>query len=66
MSLFIGDLAFPGGAVTPQVRLGVITGSLLSMIAGGLVLTIACARANRSTESAVGTGGESPSRAVNV
>ena len=45
MSLFIGELAFPGGSVTPQVRLGVITGSLLSMVVGAALLKLTAARA---------------------
>jgi NhaA family Na+:H+ antiporter len=47
MSLFIGELAFPGGAVTPQVRLGVIAGSLLSMGVGAALLKFASGRAQR-------------------
>ncbi|WP_342249242.1 Na+/H+ antiporter NhaA [Sphingomonas sp. OTU376] len=39
MSLFIGGLAFPGNAVlTDQVKIGVLAGSLLSALAGYLVL----------------------------
>jgi NhaA family Na+:H+ antiporter len=61
MSLFIGDLAFPAGDVTPQVRLGVISGSLLSMVFGALVLKFACARAQRATALANrGADGNSP------
>ena len=44
MSLFIGALAFPGAVDSPQqveVKLGVIGGSLLSVIWGGLVLGLA-------------------------
>jgi NhaA family Na+:H+ antiporter len=45
MSLYVGALAFPGEALMQtQVRLGVIGGSLLSLAAGGLVLTVAAAR----------------------
>lgn len=43
MSLFIGALAFPGAVDSPQqieVKLGVIGGSLLSVIWGGLVLAL--------------------------
>lgn len=52
MSLFIGELAFVGDVYTAEVRLGVIAGSLLSMIVGGAVLKIACARAVKSEKSA--------------
>lgn len=38
ISLFIGELAFPQGALAAQVRLGVIVGSLLSSTAGMAVL----------------------------
>jgi NhaA family Na+:H+ antiporter len=38
MSLFIGTLAFPDPAYAAQVRLGVLAGSLLSAVAGYLVL----------------------------
>lgn len=44
MSLFIGALAFPGAIDSPEqveVKLGVLAGSLLSALAGALVLTIA-------------------------
>ena len=39
MSLFIGELAFPGGMEQGQVRAGVIVGSLLSTLAGVGVLS---------------------------
>ncbi|MDR3515816.1 MAG: Na+/H+ antiporter NhaA [Azospirillaceae bacterium] len=38
MSLFIGDLAFDGSARAHAVRLGVISGSLMSALLGSLVL----------------------------
>lgn len=38
MSLFIGQLAFPDPDTTAEVRLGVIIGSLLSAVAGYMVL----------------------------
>lgn len=63
MSLFIGELAFPRGDVTPQVRIGVIAGSLLSMIVGGVVLKIACAR-RRRVSAAVSGGGNGTAREV--
>ncbi|MDB5470705.1 MAG: nhaA [Caulobacter sp.] len=45
MSLFIGGLAFAGGAAATQVQLGVIGGSLLSIVAGALVLRLAPTKA---------------------
>ena len=44
MSLFIGQLAFPGADASDQaqVRLGVIAGSLISTLAGMAVLAWAC------------------------
>ena len=44
MSLFIGALAFPGAVDSPQqieVKLGVIGGSLMSVLWGALVLALA-------------------------
>jgi NhaA family Na+:H+ antiporter len=42
MSLFIGGLAFPDGSEhATQVQLGVIGGSILSIVAGALVLRVA-------------------------
>jgi Na+:H+ antiporter, NhaA family len=41
MSLFIGSLAFPSGTYDAPVRLGVLTGSLLSAICGYLLLSAA-------------------------
>jgi NhaA family Na+:H+ antiporter len=38
MSLFIGGLAFPPGPLTDQVKIGVLAGSILSALAGYLVL----------------------------
>jgi NhaA family Na+:H+ antiporter len=38
MSLFIGMLAFPDPANAAQLRLGVLAGSLMSAVAGYLVL----------------------------
>ncbi|MEQ8823077.1 MAG: Na+/H+ antiporter NhaA [Filomicrobium sp.] len=38
MSLFIGTLAFPGSAEAASVRVGVLTGSILSGVAGYLLL----------------------------
>ena len=41
MSLFIGGLAFHDGAVAAQVQLGVVTGSLLSVLLGVITLRLA-------------------------
>jgi NhaA family Na+:H+ antiporter len=38
VSLLIGDLAFDGGAVADHVRIGVLTGSLISAICGAVIL----------------------------
>ncbi|WP_369815961.1 Na+/H+ antiporter NhaA [Mycobacterium sp. 852013-51886_SCH5428379] len=40
VSLLIGDLAFDGGTVTDHVRIGVLTGSLLSALLGATILGI--------------------------
>lgn len=41
MSLFIGDLAFPGDALlVAEVKIGVLAGSLLSAVAGATVLAV--------------------------
>lgn len=43
MSLFVGALAFPGAVDSPmqvEVKLGVLSGSLLSALAGGIVLAL--------------------------
>lgn len=50
MSLFIGMLAFPDPAYATSLRVGVLTGSLMSAIAGYLVLRYAAER----REAAVG------------
>jgi len=45
MSLFIGALAFPGmPALVDEVKIGVLLGSLLSALAGSVVLVIAARR----------------------
>ena len=41
MSLFIGGLSFADDSLQPVVRLGVISGSILSGVAGYLVLRLA-------------------------
>jgi Na+:H+ antiporter, NhaA family len=41
MSLFIGLLAFPNPALQPEVKVGVLLGSLLSAVCGATLLTIA-------------------------
>ncbi len=48
MSLFIGTLAFEPAAYAAPVRLGVLTGSLLSGIAGYAVLRLVCSRRVRA------------------
>ncbi|HSK39703.1 MAG TPA: Na+/H+ antiporter NhaA, partial [Arenibaculum sp.] len=49
MSLFIGGLAFPnGGETAAQVQLGVIGGSMLSIVAGAVLLRIAQIRRPRA------------------
>lgn len=40
MSLFIGNLAFPGPEHAADIRIGVLAGSIISAIAGYLVLTV--------------------------
>ena len=45
MSLFIGMLAFPDPAYATQLRVGVLTGSLISAVGGYLVLRYASAEA---------------------
>lgn len=47
MSLFIGMLAFPGEAAAADLRLGVLTGSLVSAVVGFLILRYADGRARR-------------------
>jgi NhaA family Na+:H+ antiporter len=42
MSLFIGGLAFEGAELQAEVRLGVLTGSLISAVAGYLLLKKTC------------------------
>ncbi|HYE46022.1 MAG TPA: Na+/H+ antiporter NhaA [Caulobacter sp.] len=41
MSLFIGGLAFPGGGQGAQVQLGVVAGSLISILLGAVTLALA-------------------------
>ena len=50
MSLFIGTLAFSDPAHAAQVRIGVLSGSILSAICGYLVLRLATAPVVRETE----------------
>ena len=42
MSLFVGSLAFEHSSFDAPIRLGVLTGSLLSAVFGYLVLRVAC------------------------
>jgi NhaA family Na+:H+ antiporter len=54
VSLLIGDLAFDGGAVADHVRIGVLTGSLISALLGAAVLGVrnrAYGRAAEASES---------------
>ena len=44
MSLFIGSLAFGGAAQVDAVKLGVLAGSLVSMLLGGVVLWLSAPR----------------------
>ncbi len=48
MSLFIGGLAFSGPAQMDAVKVGVLLGSILSALAGSLVLIAAQARGSRA------------------
>jgi NhaA family Na+:H+ antiporter len=48
MSLFIGTLAFDAVASQTKVRVGVITGSLISMIAGYVWLQLTLAREDQA------------------
>lgn len=50
MSLFIGMLAFSEPGLTVQLRLGVLTGSVLAAIAGYLVLRLSAPRPHGSPE----------------
>jgi Na+:H+ antiporter, NhaA family len=50
MSLFIGGLAFDASALTDQVKIGVLTGSLLSALAGYAVLRLASNRLGQKGE----------------
>ncbi|QNA85806.1 Na+/H+ antiporter NhaA [Sphingomonas sp. So64.6b] len=52
MSLFIGGLAFPGEAVLiDKVKIGVLAGSILSAVAGFLVLRFAAAPSKTTMEA---------------
>ncbi|MEP9358955.1 Na+/H+ antiporter NhaA [Sphingomonas sp. KR3-1] len=59
MSLFIGGLAFPAGPLTDQVKIGVLAGSIVSALAGYLVLrstsTAATSTPNPPSESSAPT-----------
>ncbi|MEP5153871.1 Na+/H+ antiporter NhaA [Planktotalea sp.] len=52
MSLFIGGLSFADAATMNQVRLGVLTGSIISGILGYCALKIACAKSDDVEEAA--------------
>ena len=47
MSLFIGNLAFSGGTQIDAMKIGVLIGSLLSALAGSLILYFAAAKKAR-------------------
>jgi NhaA family Na+:H+ antiporter len=54
MSLFIGALAFPGAIDSPlqvQVKLGVLSGSLVSGVVGAIVLSMAASRRKNLAKS---------------
>jgi NhaA family Na+:H+ antiporter len=51
MSLFIGALAFHGAEAQADVRIGVVAGSLLSTVAGMVVLAIAQSRRGVAAEA---------------
>ena len=58
MSLFIGALAFPGAVDSPQqveVKLGVLGGSMLSVITSAMVLGIAASRRKKLAATAPDT-----------
>jgi len=46
VSLFIAELAYPGGPLQDAARLGILTGSLLAAVAGWAALRRACRRSN--------------------
>lgn len=52
MSLFIGGLSFADADTMNQVRLGVLTGSIISGVLGYCALKIACARSEDLAEAA--------------
>ena len=52
MSLFIGGLAFTGSAQGDAVKIGVLMGSILSAIAGYMILRLAAPR-NRLSGDAI-------------
>ncbi|MFB1295684.1 Na+/H+ antiporter NhaA [Mycobacterium sp. pW049] len=51
VSLLIGDLAFDGGTVADHVRIGVLTGSLISAVCGAVILGIRNASYKRRAEA---------------
>ena len=58
MSLFIGALAFPGAVDSPQqveVKLGVLSGSILSAIVGAAVLAVSARKRKRIAEAGAQT-----------
>lgn len=63
MSLFIGTLAFSDPAAGAAVRIGVLSGSILSAIVGFLVLYLAGSEAKRKTPVRSARDASSPVRA---
>ncbi|MEM6901976.1 MAG: Na+/H+ antiporter NhaA [Pseudomonadota bacterium] len=56
MSLFIGNLAFSDPALATDVRLGVLSGSILSAICGYMILRLAGAATAKKAEAAAQAG----------
>ena len=58
MSLFIGTLAYVDGDHVSAVKLGVLSGSLLSAVTGYLVLRLACREASQEKSGLAAGGSE--------
>lgn len=50
MSLFIGLLAFNGPAVQDHVKIGILKGSLVSGVAGSIILAVSSRRKSDRTQ----------------